>query len=607
MKAFTYIKHKAGIAVLAFAFAIVSTLSPWLGMAGTAFAAAPTMPVNLRLLTGGNSVAVLWEPAAGGDPATSYKIYRGGVLKATVSPVTNNETAGNTQRWLDTTVVNGTAYSYAVSAVNVDGESAQTASKSITHSSTPAVPTITIDPSTPASLTTFANSVKTLLQAWYPKIVWYLGNPTGTSTSITLTPISGLGNTAQQVGNTIQYNQEWAVANASSLTAPNLFLHEATHVAQLSGMSSVYLPWAHEGMADYMKKYLFGDSNLQTISMSSTDETWMRGYEYSAYLFNYITKNYNKPNFVKDLDATFAPTYDAAFFKNQTGLIVGELWQKLGGRKVSSPTYFRNVTAGFKCMAADGPVYGAPDGTNVILNNCDFQAQQQWEWIPDSPTSNQGELRLLTLPVTGKCADVYGSGTTDGTRVYIWGCNTTAAQKWILQSNGALKNPNSGKCLQPVAGGTTVGTGMEISTCTSTDIQNWFQRPIGMFKIQAGAGCISSSVAPTQIFGCSDGTASQQWSYNQTTPGATSGTIKTSAGNCLQPLSGSLAANATMETVACTGATTQNWQWQTDSTVKNIGSGLCLTLPAWASPWQMTQTTCTSPTSLKKFDVLYQY
>jgi hypothetical protein len=607
MKGLTYLKRKAGAISMALVFALTATVAPLFGLTGKAFAVAPTTPVNVRLLTGGNSVAVLWEPATGSATATTYKIYRGGTLKATVSPVNNNLSQGNTERWLDTTVVNATSYSYQVSAVNADGESVKTTAKNITHTTSPGVPTVTIDASTPASLTTFANNTKALIQAWYPKIVWSLGNPAGTSSTITLKPISGLGNTAQQVGNTIEYNQEWAIANASAPTAPNLFLHEVTHLAQLSGTGSNYLPWVHEGMATYMQNYLFGDNNNQTIALSGTNETWMRGYEYSAYMFNYISENFNKPNFVKDLDATFAPIYDTLFFKNQTGLTVGELWQKLGGRKVSSPTYFKNVTAGFKCLEGDGPVYGAADGTNVILDTCSYQAQQQWEWIPDSATSNQGELRLLTLPVTGKCLDVYGSGTTDGTRVYIWGCNNSGAQKWIMQPNGSLTNPNSGKCLQPVAGGTAIGTGMEISTCTATDIQNWFQRPIGTFKSQAGPGCVASTVNPVAVFGCGSATSPYQFSYNQTTFGATSGTIKGNGGTCLQPLAGSTAANATMEMTACSGATTQNWQWQSDNTVKNIGSGLCLTLPAWASPWQLTQTTCASPTSLKKFDALYQY
>jgi hypothetical protein len=52
-------KHKAGIAILAFTFALVPTIAPWSGLVGTAFATMSTTPVNLHLITGGNSVAVL--------------------------------------------------------------------------------------------------------------------------------------------------------------------------------------------------------------------------------------------------------------------------------------------------------------------------------------------------------------------------------------------------------------------------------------------------------------------------------------------------------------------------------------------------------------------
>jgi hypothetical protein len=614
MRIVTDIKRKVVFAfALAFAFSTVG--APWLGLAGTASAVAPTTPVNVRLLTGGNSVAVLWEPASTGAAATSYKVYRGGVLKATVSPVNNNLAQGNTQRWLDTTAVNATAYSYQVSAVNVDGESALTTAKNITHTTTPGVPTVTIDASTPASLTTFANSAKALIQAWYPKFVWHQGSPAGTSTTMTLKPVSGLANTAQQVGNTIEYNQEWAIANASAPTAPNLFLHEAAHVMQLSGTGSGYLPWAHEGMADYMQHYVFGDDNNKTLSLSGTNETWLRGYEYSAYMLNYVTKTFNKPNFVKDFDATFAPSYDLNFFKNQTNnLSVAQVWQQLGGRKVSSPTFFKNVTASFQCLELTGAFFNPPNFSEPKLASCNNNATaQQWEFIPDTATSTQGELRILTIPSTGNCLDVYGSGTTAGTRVYTHACNNTNAQKWEILGNGSLKNPNSGMCLQPIGQATAAGTGMEIAVCDSTNIQNWLVRPLGVLKNQTGFVCASISVAnPVQLYNCSAGIANQSFSYVQATPGAVSGQIKNPNGNvCLQPIGGSTVVDTKMEFVSCTAATAQQWQWQADMKVKNIASGLCLSLPQWASPWQLTQTSCavegTPYAGLKKWDYLYNF
>lgn len=625
MRLFNHIKHKAGTAVLALAFAVVSVATPWLGLAGTAYAVAPTTPVNVRLMTGGNSVAVLWEPAATGDPATSYKVYRGGVLKATVSPANNNQAQGNTQRWLDTTAVNATSYSYQVSAVNADGESALTTAKSITHSTTVVVPTVTIDPSTPATLTTFANNAKALIQAWYPKFVTTLGSPAGTDTTLTIKPVSGLANNAQHSGSgLIEYKQEWALANLSNPAALNLFLHESTHAAQLSGTGTQYLPWAHEGMAEYMQNYVFGDNNNRTITLTDTSHTWLRGYEYSAYMLNYVAKTFNKPNLVKDFDASFNPGYDLAFFRTQTnGLSVGDIWKQLGGRRVTSAMYLKNAGASLQCLDLVGQMFNPPAFAPPKLAACDFgNTAQQWAYIPDDATGTgdntavqQGELRVLTLPQSGTCLDVTGSGTTAGTTVNTYTCNGSVAQKWVINGNGSLRNPNSNMCLQPIAAGTAAGTAMEIATCSGATIQNWSIRPMGALFSPYSVACGSASVlSPVQTFACS-GIPTQQFSYVQATPGAVSGQIKNPKINgCLRPVGGSTAVDAQMEFVQCGPPTNQQWQWQSDMKLKNMDSGLCLTLPAVPIPpavvRQFFQTSCSveaSPASLKKFEYFFNY
>ena len=43
-----------------------------------------------------------------------------------------------------------------------------------------------------------------------------------------------------------------------------------------------------------------------------------------------------------------------------------------------------------------------------------------------------------TLQVLGKCMDINGGGTADGTTVDLYDCNGTAAQVFIPQSNGSL-------------------------------------------------------------------------------------------------------------------------------------------------------------------------
>ena len=72
----------------------------------------------------------------------------------------------------------------------------------------------------------------------------------------------------------------------------------------------------------------------------------------------------------------------------------------------------------------------------------------------------------------GKCLDVNGAGTANGTLVDLYTCNGTAAQVWVPQSNGELLNPNSGKCLDDTGFGGS-GTQVQIWACADTANQQW--------------------------------------------------------------------------------------------------------------------------------------
>ena len=78
-----------------------------------------------------------------------------------------------------------------------------------------------------------------------------------------------------------------------------------------------------------------------------------------------------------------------------------------------------------------------------------------------------------TLHVLGKCMDINGGGTADGTTVDLYGCNNTAAQVFIPQSNSSLYNPLSGKCLDDTGWSTTPGTQLQIWDCTGHANQQW--------------------------------------------------------------------------------------------------------------------------------------
>jgi glucose/arabinose dehydrogenase len=117
------------------------------------------------------------------------------------------------------------------------------------------------------------------------------------------------------------------------------------------------------------------------------------------------------------------------------------------------------VGIGGKCVDVSGS--GTADGTKVQLWTCNGTGAQTW-------TRSGSTERAL-----GKCLDISGGGTADNTRVQLWTCNGTGAQNWTPQANGTLVNPQSSKCLTPQANGTADGTQLVIFTCTGAANQRW--------------------------------------------------------------------------------------------------------------------------------------
>ncbi|HMH92673.1 MAG TPA: ricin-type beta-trefoil lectin domain protein, partial [Streptosporangiaceae bacterium] len=78
-----------------------------------------------------------------------------------------------------------------------------------------------------------------------------------------------------------------------------------------------------------------------------------------------------------------------------------------------------------------------------------------------------------TLRALGKCLDINGGGTADGTTVDLHDCNGTPAQVFIRQSNGSLYNPQSNKCLDDTNSSTTPGTQLQIWDCSGSASQRW--------------------------------------------------------------------------------------------------------------------------------------
>ncbi|MEY9947573.1 ricin-type beta-trefoil lectin domain protein [Kitasatospora sp. GAS1066B] len=115
---------------------------------------------------------------------------------------------------------------------------------------------------------------------------------------------------------------------------------------------------------------------------------------------------------------------------------------------------------GGKCADVAGA--NTANGTAIQLYDCNGTAAQQWTLPGD------GTVRAL-----GKCLDVTAAGTANGTRTQLYDCNGTGAQQWTKGANQSLVNQASGRCLDATGPSSANGTRLQIWDCTGAANQQW--------------------------------------------------------------------------------------------------------------------------------------
>jgi hypothetical protein len=112
-----------------------------------------------------------------------------------------------------------------------------------------------------------------------------------------------------------------------------------------------------------------------------------------------------------------------------------------------------------KCVDVSGG--SSADGTKIQLWRCTGSANQQW-------TVNGNTLRSL-----GKCMGVAGGSTANGALVQLSSCTGAGGQSWSPGANGSLVNPQSGRCLDANGAGSADGTQLIIWSCHGGANQRW--------------------------------------------------------------------------------------------------------------------------------------
>ncbi|MGC4996937.1 lectin [Streptomyces sp. DT195] len=115
---------------------------------------------------------------------------------------------------------------------------------------------------------------------------------------------------------------------------------------------------------------------------------------------------------------------------------------------------------GGKCLDVAGA--NSANGTAVQLYDCNGTAAQQWT------VGTDGTVRALD-----KCLDVTGSSTVNGTRLQLWDCTGAANQKWTVSAARDLVGQQSGKCADVTGNTSANGTPVQIWSCTGAANQKW--------------------------------------------------------------------------------------------------------------------------------------
>jgi hypothetical protein len=215
-----------------------------------------------------------------------------------------------------------------------------------------------------------------------------------------------------------------------------------------------------------------------------------------------------------------------------------------------------------KCL--DDPSSRTADGTAIDLATCTGRPNQTWTAVQD------GTIRVL-----GRCL------TASGTHLLLHSCGSSVTEQWHAGTDGSLVSVRYGTCLAGPARAVANGTRPALATCTNSPhaVAKLWSRPAAPVVSGAAARCLDAAGSVAKLVTCAKSTA-QHWSL------AASSEIAVQAnGRCLTE-NGATAGSAIV-VMKCFNAASQHWSLVSAGhipvEIRNVASGLCLTVPVRSS------------------------
>lgn len=144
----------------------------------------------------------------------------------------------------------------------------------------------------------------------------------------------------------------------------------------------------------------------------------------------------------------------------------GQVWSvgsnAYGQLGTSSPM----ITGSGKCMDIIGNA--TANGSRVGIYDCaGTHNPQLFEW------AQNGTIRVWPNGTTLKCITNAGGASANGNQIQINDCTGSASQLWTMNNNGAIVNPSTNKCIDNPSNATTNGTFLQLYDCLGNASQNF--------------------------------------------------------------------------------------------------------------------------------------
>lgn len=136
------------------------------------------------------------------------------------------------------------------------------------------------------------------------------------------------------------------------------------------------------------------------------------------------------------------------------------------GQPGSSGTAAQELVGNQSGKCLDVPGSSTTNGTQLDVYSCNAGGNQEFTLAPN------GEITVYSGS-SEKCLDAYQQGKTADTIVDVYTCGGGANQLWQAHPDGSVTNNESGLCLDVYGQGTANGTKVDLYTCNGGTNQRW--------------------------------------------------------------------------------------------------------------------------------------